>query len=49
MIEKIRQQLTERGGMNGIRSLGRVFKIMDDSGNAGSPTRNSSTACTTWA
>lgn len=33
MIEKIRQQLTERGGMNGIRSLGRVFKIMDDSGN----------------
>ena len=33
MVEKIREQLTKRGGMNGIRSLARVFRIMDDSGN----------------
>ena len=33
MVDKIREQLTKRGGMNGIRSLARVFRIMDDSGN----------------
>ncbi|CAM9205863.1 unnamed protein product, partial [Ectocarpus fasciculatus] len=32
IIEKIKQKIVERGGSNGIRSLGRLLSIMDDSG-----------------
>jgi Ca2+-binding EF-hand superfamily protein len=33
MLENIRAQIAKRGGLNGIRSLGRSFRIMDDGGN----------------
>ena len=33
MLENIRAQIAKRGRLGGIRSLGRSFRIMDDSGN----------------
>ena len=33
MLENIRAQIAKRGGLNGIRSLGRSFRIMYDGGN----------------
>lgn len=32
-MDRIRQKIGERGGLNGIRSLARVMRIMDDNGN----------------
>lgn len=32
VLEKVRAVITKRGGMNGIRTLGRLFRIMDDNG-----------------
>lgn len=32
-VEKVRNKIRERGGMNGIRTLGRILRTMDDSGN----------------
>ena len=29
---QVRAVITKRGGMNGIRTLGRLFRIMDDNG-----------------
>mmetsp|Transcript_7279 Transcript_7279/g.26045 ORF Transcript_7279/g.26045 Transcript_7279/m.26045 type:complete len:441 (-) Transcript_7279:177-1499(-) len=31
-VEDFRDKITERGGMNGIRSIARIFRIIDDSG-----------------
>merc|ERR1711916_196653 len=33
VMGQLRNALARRGGLNGIRSLGRVFRIIDDSGN----------------
>ena len=33
LLERIRARVAERGGLNGIRTMGRIFKIMDDNGN----------------
>lgn len=32
LIERVRAQIVARGGANGIRTIGRIFKIMDDNG-----------------
>jgi len=32
-VEKVRRKIAERGGLNGIRTLGRILRTMDDSGN----------------
>lgn len=32
-VERVRAKIAERGGMNGIRTLGRILRTMDDSGN----------------
>lgn len=32
LIERVRAKIIERGGANGIRTIGRIFKIMDDNG-----------------
>ena len=32
LIERVRAKIVERGGANGIRTIGRIFKIMDDNG-----------------
>lgn len=32
-MERVRAKIAERGGLNGIRSLGRIMRIMDDNGN----------------
>lgn len=32
-LGRVRQKIAERGGLNGIRSLARVMRIMDDNGN----------------
>ena len=31
-VVQVRAVITKRGGMNGIRTLGRLFRIMDDNG-----------------
>lgn len=31
-VEVLRQKVVERGGLNGLRSFARMFKIFDDSG-----------------
>jgi Ca2+-binding EF-hand superfamily protein len=31
-VERVRQKIAERGGLNGIRTLGRIMRTMDDSG-----------------
>merc|ERR1711916_107633 len=33
VMGQLRNAIARRGGLNGIRSLGRVFRIIDDSGN----------------
>ena len=33
VLERIRQRLLDRGGANGIRSVARILRIMDDDGN----------------
>jgi Ca2+-binding EF-hand superfamily protein len=32
LIERVRAQIIARGGANGIRTIGRIFRIMDDNG-----------------
>jgi len=32
-MDRVRHKIAERGGLNGIRSLGRIMRIMDDNGN----------------
>lgn len=32
-MDRVRHRIAERGGLNGIRSLGRIMRIMDDNGN----------------
>lgn len=31
-VERVRRKIAERGGLNGIRTLGRIMRTMDDSG-----------------
>ena len=32
-VERVRAKIASRGGMNGIRTLGRILRTMDDNGN----------------
>lgn len=32
-VERVRAKIAERGGLNGIRTLGRILRTMDDNGN----------------
>ena len=33
VVERVRAKIASRGGLNGIRTLGRILRSMDDSGN----------------
>lgn len=33
VVERVRAKIASRGGLNGIRTLGRILRTMDDNGN----------------